>query len=126
MNDEKQPKVPGPVKLASVVWVLYGLTLVGGALLLGVLGAGKDKIFELILALGLGGIGVFFFYAGVKTFRAKAAGILGNGIGAILFGATLFASNLDSGINVLAGLGLLLSGFVCVFYRKRYQYATTQ
>ena len=125
MSVKKQPKVPVAVKLASVVWILYGLTLVGGALLLAILGAGKGTIVELIIALGVGGIGGFFLLTGVNTFRAKAAGTLGNGIGAMLIGAMLFAGGLDS-VNVLAGLGLLLSGLVCVLYRKRYQYAIAQ
>ena len=126
MSDKKQPEAPVPVKFASIVWVLYGMTLVGGAILLAILGAGKEKTFELILALVLGGIGVYFSYAGVKTFRAKAVGTVGNGIGAMLFGGALIAGNHDSGINALAGLGLLLSGLICVLYRKRYQHATTQ
>lgn len=126
MSNEHKAKAPIPVKLACLVWVLYGLMLLGGGLLMGVLGAGKEKAFELMLALGLGGCGVFFMHAGIKTFSARASGTVGNGICAMFFGAALIASNLDSGINLFAGFGLLLSGLVCVAYRKQYQSATAQ
>ena len=126
MDKNTNPKTPLPIKLASAVWVLYGLFMTGSAILLSIYSASGDQSKQLIISLFLGSLGLFFMYAGVATFRAKAAGTLGNGLGAMLFGAGLVASNLDSGLNILMGLGLFLSGLVCVTYRKRYQCSVTQ
>jgi uncharacterized membrane protein HdeD (DUF308 family) len=122
MSTNLKRKVPIPIKLASVVWVLYGVTLAFGSILLAVLGDGGEKVRTLILAMMLGGIGIFFLYVGITTFRAKAGGTLGSGIVAIICGILLTTGSLgaNEGINLLAGFSLLVSGVIFVAYRNGY------
>jgi hypothetical protein len=123
METDAVNKYPIAVMLACIIWLLYGAGLVFGSILMMMLGdGGGGEGASLIIGLILGLVGLFFLYTGVRVLRSKANGNLRNGVGGIIVGLLLSGSNLDSGINMLMGLGLIVSGILFVTYNNQYKH----
>lgn len=120
--------MPGSVKTAAVLWIVFGG--------LGVLG----QLFSLMSG-GFRGTGIFalaisvaFVIAGIQTISGKARDVLGNGIGSIVLGglgllALLFVAfsfrGLAVGVILLVGMvntgGLVLAGILALNGRSGYR-----
>ena len=120
--------MPGSVKTAAVLWIVFGG--------LGVLG----QLFSLVGG-GFRGTGIFalaisvaFVIAGIQTISGKARDVLGNGIGSIVLGglgllALLFVAfsfrGLAIGVILLIGMlntgGLVLAGVLALTGRSGYR-----
>ena len=140
---------PVPVRIAGVIWIVFGgLIVMGAALTLltslsrpqvpnaGAQTAGNvcQGLFQLL-------IGAAFLFVGVQTVKGTAKDTLGNAIGSIILGAlnggfgfvlVLGALALAGGgmaalavvlggISVLAGLGLITAGVLALVGRKEYR-----
>jgi len=120
--------MPGSVKTAAILWIVFGG--------LGVLG----QLFSLMSG-GFRGTGIFalavsvaFVVAGIQTISGKAKDTLGNGIGSIVLGglgllALLFVAfsfrGLAVGAILLIGMvntgGLVLAGILALSGRGGYR-----
>ena len=126
-----QLAVPISVKIGAAIWCLIGLAI--SILLLIPVFSGDEGIkagylIALILPIG-------FIYFGVQTFQGKAKDVLGNGIGALLFGLGSLAQGVTaivatgaSPVSIgyalpptLLGLLLTLSGVLALHGRKQYK-----
>ena len=116
--------MPGIVKVASIMWIVFGgLGVVGQLMQLG----GGFRPQSLI---GLA-ISVAFIVAGVQTISGRAKDVLGNGIGSIVLGGLglvlimLAAAVLGMHLVVLIGVvnsgGLITAGILALAGRSGYR-----
>lgn len=120
----REPKLPGIVLAAGIIWIIIGAPIVLFmliplllAVLFGQLGGAGGA---LILITGLiAAFGAVFITVGVKTIRGTAADTLGNGIGSIIFGLLMGGLSLDLQHGG-AGLALIVAGVLALVGRAGY------
>lgn len=100
--------MPGSVKTAAILWIVFGgLGVLGQALSL--VGGGFQARSLISLA-----ISVAFVIAGIQTISGKAKDTLGNGIGSIVLGGLglilILVAMAALGLHYVVLIGLLNSG----------------
>ena len=117
--------MPGSVKTAAILWIVFGgLGLLGQLMSLASGGFGTRGILGLVIS-------VAFVVAGIQTISGKAKDTLGNGIGSIVLGGLalllimLAAAAVGLHWTVLLGMlnsgGLVLAGILALVGRAAYR-----
>jgi len=120
--DQRTFHIPTSVKIASGIWVTYGILLGIGVLMMFFMigSASQENVTTILITASLLSMfTAFFLYFGYATFKGKAKDVLGNGIGVVVYGAALMYSNMDF-LNILTGLILIASGVLALIYRREY------
>jgi hypothetical protein len=143
-EDLDQPEHPATVKIAGILWIIFG----GLLLLAGVgysvvevvqnYGSRGDPLYPALMTVSIGCgaaipglIGAAFVLVGIRSVRGKARGTLGNSIGSIVLGGSLcwlsaaFVMGWGGGwMNILVfacGSGLLTAGVLGLIGRGKYK-----
>jgi hypothetical protein len=132
-EDEPEFEFPTVVRVAGIIWMVFGgLILFNGLLVLMLIFALDPDGERAPAAVGAmcGGLifGPAFLFVGVQSARGTAKDTLGNGIGSLVFGllaagggmALLLASPLAAVINFFCALGLLAAGVLALVGRTDY------
>lgn len=121
-KDKTEAKVPTPIKMACIVFILLGVFFICGSIIALVPARSNPGIAVLLFSISFI-IGCAFIAQGVRAFKGKVKDTLGTGIGGILFSFLVLASSknqIDGFLIVLCFL-VVSSSVTFILFRGEYK-----